>query len=228
MWHIVLLYGLLVLLILMYLAVKQVEHFQTVKEVTPSATSDQTCFQCMTYYKDALAIPNPDNMVSYIRGRNQYIQDALDSFQRFIESSVNNCSKNGSEATVTEVVTCFGNYVNEFLKKCQTSSSFMECVVARTLADTIYKKALMCGTQACSLADFKVKFAAAIKAMNDEFYACKMDFQKQDDPCVVMYKGIIESKKGKPLDSMQDSTPVTRDVLNEKLGDMVTFAMNMT
>lgn len=231
MWKVITLYGLLMLLVVVYLAILQVEHFETIREATPQNATEATCFQCMTYYQDVFSIKNPDDMLEYLRKRNVYIQSAIDAFQRFIDSSIKDCSKNGSEPTVTEVVTCFGNYVNAFLQKCQETSSFMECAVARNLADIIYKKALMCGTQACSLKDFKAKFATGVKAMNDEFYQCKMSFQKQDDACVILYRNIMETKRGKPQDAaavQADATPITQAMLNEKLGDMATFAMNMT
>lgn len=222
------LYLILVLLLLVHQAYSQYEFFQTGGQAT------DVCFKCMTFYSGAMSLKNPDDILSYLRGKDAYVQMTLEAFDKFMTESINDCAKNGSEATVTEIVQCFGNYMSNFMKKCQETSPFMECVLARNLADQVYRSALMCGTKACDVKSFKSQFDAAVKGLYKDFQDCKNAFQKADDPCVQMYMSILKTKqapgaKAGITQNMEDGArTITAEELNTKMGDMATFAMNMT
>ena len=213
--------------------------------VNTQDTQEQLCFNCMKYFQDVFQLTNSNQIVDHIKTRSIFIQDFIDSFSTFITTDVDKCDKAGKSITNTELVTCWNGALNNILKKCQEKNTYAECLIARTLGERILKEASMCGTSACSAEDFLKKFKASVENMKNEFYQCRMAFQKTDDYCTQMYARILETKLGAPAQGgngggngngngnglalgQENKDTMSRAEIDEKLGDLATFAMIMT
>lgn len=224
MWFLMLLYAFVIVLLLVYLALTQVEYF-AVQDVSED---EKLCFQCMTYFQDVFQLSNPDDIVPYVKSRIPFIESFIDSYSSFIESDIAKCTKKDAKITTAEVISCFAESLNTLVKDCQKTHTYADCLVARTLGERILKDASMCGTSACSTDEFVKKFKDTLATMKEEFYKCKMGFQKVDDTCVKFYANVLKTKLGTPLEERDEDVPLTSKQIEEKLSEMATFAMTMT
>ena len=221
---------LLLTLLYIYLDIKR-EYFETATTNTAQQNQNQqTCFKCMDFYQDILVLTNPSEIVPYVKMRSQFIQNFIDKYAKFIKEDVYKCPKKGDKLIPSELISCFTATLNELLKKCQEEKrTYAECVVSKTLGERILKDASICGKSTCTSEEFMTNFQKSIDKMKADFYDCQMAFQKTDDECVKTYTAVINQKTGAPLKQVEDeNVPMTRKEINEKLGDVATFAMTMT
>lgn len=191
---------------------------------------EATCMKCMTYFQDIFILKNSTDIVPYVKQRGEFIKTFIDDYSTFAVQDLGKCPKADKELTSQDVIQCFTTRLNAMLQKCQEKSTYAECLISKTLGERILKEASMCGNSTCNLEDFKKKFMAAVDVMKKEFTDCLSAFQKSDDACVQMYSTVLDLKNGKDMSRPTDNLPptITRAEVEEKLGDMATFAMIMT
>lgn len=201
------LYVLILLLFSLYLSLSIKEYFTTVGGIviTTDNKSGQ-CFECMTFYSDALALQDAVQIIPYINSQNIFIQSIFDALDTFLQNRKTLCvSEDKAPLTVDKYLSCLTDYINNV--SCPLNISKAGCKIKNTILSTLTSKSINCGTKTVfvkgnaiepaickTVEELEKNILNNLINLKTDFAICKDNFATTDTLCVSQFASNISNR----------------------------------
>jgi hypothetical protein len=196
-------------------------------ETRTYVVDEARCMECVNFYQDVFQFSDPSDIVPYIEKRTTYMVYVLRQFIEFNDYTLDNClaAIPEKDRKVGNVIECIGRLVTDLTNKCKDDGmSQVECTIIQRLSDRIISKAVMCGANECTVAEFRQRYKNEVTAVSQDLLACSEAFKTKDDLCVKMYTQVMNAKR-QTRDVHDNNAVVKQSDLNDKIGEMASFMM---